>query len=165
VLIKTTPEQRIRRGIQEITCIQFLGLIIRCDTVELRLIVAVKCRVCSCVGLRENITIIIVLALSPDVCALALSEDSNNFYNPTLQSVKSKPKFAAASSLHTAACELPNPRLYCYRLRAACFSKYLIGQILILNVTNYNFTIRLIKINLRGKIFCVGITDCLLAKR
>jgi len=74
VLIKTIPEQRIRRGIEEITCIQFLGVIIRCDTVELRLIIVVKCRVCSCVGMRQNITIIVVLALSPDVCALALSE-------------------------------------------------------------------------------------------
>lgn len=116
-LSTTTAEQRIRRGIQEITCIQFLGVIIRCDTVELRLIIAVKCRVCSCVGLRENIIIIIVLALSPDVCGLALSQESNNFYDPTLQSVKPKPKpkFAAASPLPTAKCELPNPTFYCYR--------------------------------------------------
>jgi hypothetical protein len=136
VLIKTIAEQGIRRGIQEITCIKFLGVFIRCDTVELRLIIVVKRRVCSCVGLRENITIIIILVLSPDVCALALSEDSSSFYKPTLQSVKPKPKFAAASKLHRAKCEIPNPRLYCYRLRATCFSKYLIGQILILNVTN-----------------------------
>ena len=103
-LSTTIAEQRIRRGIQESTCIQFLGVIIRCDTVALRLIIAVKCRVCSCVGLRENITIIIVLALSPDVCALALSQESSNFYDPASHSVKPKPKskFAAASPLHTA---------------------------------------------------------------
>jgi len=123
VLFKNITEQRIRRGIQEITCIQFLGVIIRCDTVELRLIIAVKYRVCSCVGLSENITIIIFLALSPDVCALALSEESSNFYKPTLHSVKPKPKFAAASPLHTATCEIPKPRLYCSRLKATCFLK------------------------------------------
>jgi len=120
-LSTTIAEQRIRRRIKEITCIQFLGVIIRRDTVEFRLIIAVKCEVCSCVGLREIITIIIVLALSPDVCALPLSQESSNFYDPTLQSVKPKPKpkpkFAAVSPLPTTKCELPNPIFYCYHWR------------------------------------------------
>jgi hypothetical protein len=124
---------------------------IRCDTFELRLIIAVKRRVCSCVGLRENITIIIILALSPDVCALALSQESSNFCKQTLQSVKHKPTFAAASPLHTATYELPSPRLYCNRLNVTCFHQYVIAKYLFWMLqTDKSFKIRLIKINLYG---------------